>query len=472
KGALHECHHVEFLEFVNTFVTPLLAKYFKMDSQKLVEFLRGTIDPNQRQQAEQQLEQIQKIIGFTPALLNVVMMNNLDMPVRQAGVIYFKNMILPYWEEKEAKRGEAVPFNIHEQDRAMIRDAIVDAVVHAPDCVRSQLAVCLSHIIKHDFPGRWTGLIDKISIYIQSPDRSGWLGSLICMYQLVFYYEFRDQSKRKPLNEALKLLLPLVFQRLAELLPDESEHSVLIQKTILKIFYSYVQYFLCLDIVTFEVFDQWMIVAKVIIQRPVPEVTNTIDEDERVDLVWWKCKKWAVRFVTRMFERYGSPGKVDKQYEEFSKHHLKTYVAPMLEIFLRILDDQRKKIYVSPRVLQLVMFYIKESVSHATAWKLVRPHILGIIQDVVFPLMCYQDEDEELWQTDPYEFIHMKFDLFSELTSPVTAAQKLIHQVAEKRKDMLQKIMMMVREVINSPEANPRHIDGALHIAGTVSDLM
>ncbi|CAM1154626.1 Uncharacterised protein g11320, partial [Pycnogonum litorale] len=45
------------------------------------------------------------------------------------GVIYFKNMILPYWEEKEAKRGEAVPFNIHEQDRAMIRDAIVDAVV-------------------------------------------------------------------------------------------------------------------------------------------------------------------------------------------------------------------------------------------------------------------------------------------------------------------------------------------------------
>lgn len=32
-----------------------------------------------------------------------------------------------------------------------------------------------------------------------------------------------------------------------------------------------------------------------------------------------------------------------------------------------------------------------------------------IIQDVVFPLMCYTDSDEELWQEDPYEYIRMKF---------------------------------------------------------------
>lgn len=33
----------------------------------------------------------------------------------------------------------------------------------------------------------------------------------------------------------------------------------------------------------------------------------------------------------------------------------------------------------------------------------------GIIQDVIFPLMCYTDADEELWQEDPYEYIRMKF---------------------------------------------------------------
>lgn len=36
-------------------------------------------------------------------------------------------------------------------------------------------------------------------------------------------------------------------------------------------------------------------------------------------------------------------------------------------------------------------------------------YLQGIIQDVVFPLMCYTDSDEELWQEDPYEYIRMKF---------------------------------------------------------------
>ena len=33
----------------------------------------------------------------------------------------------------------------------------------------------------------------------------------------------------------------------------------------------------------------------------------------------------------------------------------------------------------------------------------------GVIQEVVFPLMCYSDEDEELWQSDPVEYIRIKY---------------------------------------------------------------
>ena len=28
---------------------------------------------------------------------------------------------------------------------------------------------------------------------------------------------------------------------------------------------------------------------------------------------------------------------------------------------------------------------------------------------VVFPLLCHTDDDEELWNEDPYEYIRMKF---------------------------------------------------------------
>jgi len=48
-------------------------------------------------------------------------------------VIYLKNLISSNWAEKEDGPTE---FSIHEQDRAMIRDAIVDAVVHAPELIR------------------------------------------------------------------------------------------------------------------------------------------------------------------------------------------------------------------------------------------------------------------------------------------------------------------------------------------------
>lgn len=45
-------------------------------------------------------------------------------------------MVTQNWQEHEVEAGQALAFHIHEQDRAMIRDAIVDAVVLAPELVR------------------------------------------------------------------------------------------------------------------------------------------------------------------------------------------------------------------------------------------------------------------------------------------------------------------------------------------------
>lgn len=46
-----------------------------------------------------------------------------------------KNLITSNWADRESESGPA-EFSIHEQDRAMIRDAIVDALVHAPELIR------------------------------------------------------------------------------------------------------------------------------------------------------------------------------------------------------------------------------------------------------------------------------------------------------------------------------------------------
>jgi hypothetical protein len=63
------------------------------------------------------------------------------------GVIYLKNFITTNWADKETDNG-SLEFNIHEQDRAMIRDAIVDAVVHAPELIR-QVTIKFELLTEH-----------------------------------------------------------------------------------------------------------------------------------------------------------------------------------------------------------------------------------------------------------------------------------------------------------------------------------
>ncbi|KAL1456808.1 hypothetical protein WDU94_001509 [Cyamophila willieti] len=443
-------------------------------STKIIDVLRDTIDPNQRQKAEQQLSELHKIIGFAPGLLQIVMMSEVDMPVRQAGVVYLKNLITNQWVEKEVvDPGVPLAFSLHEQDKAMIRDAIVDAVVMAPDVIRVQLAVCVSSIVKHDFPGKWTQIVDKVSIYLQNPDATPWFGALLCLYQLVKIYEYKNEGERGQLNDAMTLLLPQVYTLCTRLLPDPSEQSTLLQKQILKIFFAFTQYTLPVPkVISREVFAQWMEIFRVVAERPVPDSTNSVDEDERSDLPWWKCKKWALHILYRIFERYGSPGGVVSDYEEFAHWYLKTFSSGILDVLLNILAQYRAGHYISPRVMQQSLNYLTQAVGHGHCWAKLKPHATTIIQDVLFPFLSYSDADEELWNSDPHEYIRVKFDIFEDFVSPVSAAQTLLHGMCKKRKHMLSKTMQFVVSVLTSPEAKAKQKDGALHMVGQVADIL
>ena len=53
------------------------------------------------------------------------------------GGIYLKNMISQYWKERPPELADGVPqFVIPDQDKATIRDNIVEAVIQAPELIR------------------------------------------------------------------------------------------------------------------------------------------------------------------------------------------------------------------------------------------------------------------------------------------------------------------------------------------------
>jgi len=105
-------------------------------------------------------------------------------------------------------------------------------------------------------------------------------------------------------------------------------------------------------------------------------------------------------------------------------------------------------------------------------WKLIKPHILEIIKDIIFPLMSYTEKDAELWESDPYEYVRVKFDIFEDFVSPITAAQTVLHSVCKKRKDVLPKTMDLLLSIVQTPNTTPSQKDGALHMIGTMADIL
>lgn len=286
------------------------------------------------------------------------MNNAIEVPVRQSAAIYLKNAVVRDWEEKEVPAGQQLQFSIHEQDKALIRESIVDAVVLAPDNLRVHLAVCVNYIVKYDFPGKWSGIVDKVSVYLQMPDRNVWTGALFALYQLVKIFEYKSEADRVPVDEAMTLLLPLIHGRLVELLPDDSEQSLLIQKQILKIFYAFIQYHLPQKLVTKDVFLRWMEALKQVVEREVPARLDQMDEEDRAYDPVWKCKKWALHVLARVFERYGSPASVAKEFKPFADWYIKTFSMGIITALLKILEQYGNNKYVAPRVLQQTLNYI------------------------------------------------------------------------------------------------------------------
>lgn len=80
-------------------------------------------------------------------------------------------------------------------------------------------------------------------------------------------------------------------------------------------------------------------------------------EDERGDLIWWKCKKWVMHILTRIFGRYGNPGHVSQTYVEFAQWYLKRFSPSVIAALLNVCQQFRCGVFVAPRVMQQTLNY-------------------------------------------------------------------------------------------------------------------
>uniref|UniRef100_A0A1D1XYP0 Putative importin-7 n=1 Tax=Anthurium amnicola TaxID=1678845 RepID=A0A1D1XYP0_9ARAE len=449
-----------------------------MDLPSLAAVLQAALSPNpeERKAAEESLNQFQYTPQHLVRLLQIVVNANLDLAVRQVASINFKNFVAKNWSPNEP--GE--PQKISTSDKDVVRDNILTFITQVPPLLRVQLGECLKTIIQADYPEQWPGLLHWIKRNLQMQDQQVY-GALYVLRILSRKYEFKSDEERTPVYLIVEETFPYllsIFNKLIQIVNPPLEVADLI-KLICKIFWSSIYLEVPKQLFDPTIFNAWMVLFLNILERGVPAEGQPSDPELRKSWGWWKVKKWTVHILNRLYTRFGDTKLQKPESKAFAQMFQKNYAGKILECHLRLLNIVRTGEYLPDRVINLILQYLSSSISRNSMYQLLLPQLDILLFEIIFPLMCFNDNDQKLWNEDPHEYVRKGYDIIEDLYSPRTAAMDFVSELVRKRgKGNLQKFIQFIVEIFRrydeaSPEFKPyRQKDGALLAIGALCDKL
>ncbi|KAI5653202.1 hypothetical protein M9H77_30389 [Catharanthus roseus] len=447
-----------------------------MDLPSLAVILRGALSPNpeERKAAEESLNQFQYTPQHLVRLLQIIVDGNCDMAVRQVASIHFKNFIARNW----APHDPGVQSSIPPSDKDVVRQNILNFIAQVPQLLRVQLGECLKTMIHADYPEQWPLLLHWVKHNLQDQQV---YGALYVLRILARKYEFKSDEERTPVYHIVEETFPHllnIFNKLV-LIPNPSVEVPDLIKLICKIFWSSIYLEIPKQLFDPNVFNAWMVLFLNILERPVPSEGQPVDPELRKSWGWWKVKKWTVHILNRLYTRFGDLKLQNPDNRAFAQMFQKTYAGKILECHLNLLNTIRVGGYLPDRVTNLILQYLNSSISKSNMYSLLQPRLDVVLFEIIFPLMCFSDNDQKLWDEDPHEYVRKGYDIIEDLYSPRTAAMDFVSELVRKRgKENLQKFIIYIVEIFNryreaAPEYKPyRQKDGALLAIGALCDKL
>ncbi|KAG7990889.1 hypothetical protein I3843_02G047400 [Carya illinoinensis] len=163
----------------------------------------------------------------------------------------------------------------------------------------------------------------------------------------------------------------------------------------------------------------------------------------------------------------------------FAQMFQKNYAGKILECHLNLLNVICVGGYLPDRVINLILQYLTNSISKNAMYNLLQSRLDTLLFEIIFPLMCFNDTDQKLWDEDPHEYVRKGYDIIEDLYSPRTAAMDFVSELVRKRgKENLHKFIQFIVEIFKSydealVEYKPyRQKDGALLAVGALCDKL
>ena len=181
--------------------------------------------------------------------------------------------------------------------------------------------------------------------------------------------------------------------------------------------------------------------------------------------------------------RYGSPSTNQKNTTSemalFTKSFLVNFAPEILKGYLQQIEKWASKTaWLSKPSLSYSLSFLDECVKPKSMWNHLKPHMDTLISHVLFPILCQSDEDIELFDSDPSEYLHRKLNFYEEVSAPDVAATNFLVSLTKSRKKQTFTILNFVNGVVNKYEAapddqkDPREKEGALRMIGTLASVI
>eukprot|EP00053_Salpingoeca_punica_P019061 m.190169 g.190169 ORF g.190169 m.190169 type:complete len:1034 (-) comp17559_c0_seq1:1718-4819(-) len=425
-----------------------------------------------RDEGERILQEGSTQPGFILNLLHFVMNASFDFQLRVAGAIYAKNLIHRHWIFLRASNKEEKPL-FSQEEQVVIRENIIEAVVNSGPALAKHLSEAARWTTERStIPTSWA---PKIAQYLQSTSADVVLSTVIFLNSLCRKYEYKVKDERQDYDALILLCLPHLYSVVTHTAQNPTPENLNIMRLVVKIYCRSVRTDIEQQMQRADTFNPWMELLVGIVSVPVAMPQDQSDKDEWPDRPIWKCKKWAVQTMQNLFDRYGNPVKAEGSFRTFAKLFQSTWVEPLTRLILQQLHIYQQGNYLPPKVLALYLAFIATGTEHSIAWLQIKPHYMELLQTVLFPLMCFSEEDQELWDTDPYEFVSREFDHGQTLTDPASSALDLIYRLCKFRsKICFDSIVSFCHHVLTSEEfrENASAKSGALKMMTEVAPLL
>lgn len=188
---------------------------------------------------------------------------------------------------------------------------------------------------------------------------------------------------------------------------------------------------------------------------------------------------------TRFFTptRYGNPTTITKSstpdYTPFAKTFITTFAPEILKGYLQEIDKWvSKSQWLSNSALSYTLVFMEECVKPKAMWDHLKPHMDNLIAHFVFPILCQSDEDIELFEEDPSEYLHRKLNFYEEVSAPDVAATNFLVSLTKNRKKQTFSILTFVNSIVSKYESAaddqklPREKEGALRMIGSLASVI